>query len=389
MSKKSFVIIILIIIFSVFVVVPVKEVLIHFGIVNFYKGDNWRVVNKSSNPIYDKVISLEANIENRFNNYFPFYNKINNAYYSINSKIDGIYLNDVYLKDNNDNEHMFLDKENNFYYLVNHYNSDELDKRLNAQAEFYNNIKNIYPNIDLMVYLPLRYSETSFKNVNDVYDKIISFTNKLNSNIKYSVFDSKSTDEYLKYFYKTDHHYNSFGAEKVYLDILNKYGLDNNITINHKVIRDKYYGSMAKSILSTNVVDNLWAIDTRVILDNNIKDKNFKPLKIENKNDIFYDYYVRYFNGQYDEIIYTNNSFYNRNLLIICDSLAWQIDYLLASNFDNTYVINMKYGKWKNNDLMLGNYIKKHNITHILFLREAKNIVFDADNFNLDRRVVR
>ena len=49
----------------------------------------------------------------------------------------------------------------------------------------------------------------------------------------------------------------------------------------------------------------------------------------------------------------------------------------------------MKYGKWLNNDLMLSDYIKNNNITHILFLREAKNIVFDADNFKLDQRVVR
>ena len=389
MNKKYFVIIIIIIIFSVFIFVPVKEVLIHFGIINFYKGDNWKVVEKTSDPIYDKVMSLEANIENRYNNYFPFYNPINNIYYNVNSKIDSIYLNDIYLKDNNDNEHMFLDKKNNFYYLVNHYDSEELDKRLNTQVEFYNDIKNKYPSIDLMIYLPLRYSETSYKNINGVHDKIISFTNKLNKNIKYSIFDSNSPSEYLKYFYKTDHHYNSYGAEKVYLDILNNYGLENNLNITHKTIREKYYGSMAKSILSTNIVDNLTAIDTKVIVGTNINDELFKPMVIEEKQDPFYDYYVRYFNGQYDEIIYTNKSFYNRNLLIICDSLAWQIDYLLANNFDNTYVINMKYGKWQNNNLILDRYIKEHNITHILFLREAKNIVFDADNFKLDKRVVR
>lgn len=389
MNKKYFVIIVLIIIFSVFIFVPLKEVLIHLGLTSFYKGDNWKVVEKSNDPIYDKVMSLEANIENRFNNYFPFYNKINNAFYSINSKVDEIYLTDVYLKDNNDKEHMFLDKENGFYYLINHYSDKELDERLDEQVAFYNDIKNKYPNIDLMIYLPLRYSETSYKNVNGVYDKIISFTKELNSNIKYSVFDSKNVDEYLKYFYKTDHHYNSYGAQKAYNDILNKYGLENNLYIAHKVIRDKYYGSMAKSILSTDIVDNLSAIDTKLVLGNNINDPNFKPLKIEEKKDIFYDYYVRYFNGQYDEIIYTNKSFYNRNLLIICDSLAWQIDYLLANNFDKTYVINMKYGKWQNNNLLLGDYIKNNNITHILFLREAKNIVFDADNFNLDERVVR
>lgn len=389
MNKKYFVVIVFVIIFSVFIFVPVKEVLIHLGLTNFYKGDNWKLVDKTSDPIYDKVMSLEANIENRYNNYFPLYEKINKVFYNTNINADKFYLNDIYLKDNNDNEHMFLDKENNFYYLVNHYSDKELDERLDKEVNFYNDIKNKYPSVDLMIYLPLRYSETSYKNINGVHDKIIDFTNKLNKEIKYSIFDSNSPAEYLKYFYKTDHHYNSKGAEKVYLDILNKYGLSNNLFITHKEIRNKYYGSMAKSILSTNIVDNLWAIDVPNNLKTNITDENFKPLKLEDKKDTFYDYYVRYFNGQYDEIIYENNSYYNRNLLIICDSLAWQIDYLLANNFDKTYVVNMKYGKWQNNNLDLSSYIKDNNITHILFLREAKNIVFDADNFKLDQRVVR
>ena len=370
-------------------IVPLKEVLIRVGLVSVYHSDNWKLVRKTSDPIYDKVISLETDIENRFNNYFPFYNAINRLYFNMNTKIDELYSNYIYLKDNSDNEHLFLDKENNFYYLVNSYSSSELDERMDKEIAFYNDIKRKYPNIDLMLYLALRDSETSYKNINGIYNKIVDFTNRLDSGIKYSIFDSKNTEEYLKYFYKTDHHYNSYGAEKVYLDILNNYGLSNNLNITHKNIRSNYYGSLAKTILSTTIVDNLTAIDFDNNLKTNIDDIKFKPLKVEENNNPFYDYFVVYFNGQYDEIIYENNSNYHRNLLIIGDSLAWQIDYLLANNFDKTYVVNMKYGKWTKNDLILDDYIKNNNITHILFLRETKNIVFDADNFKLDQRVVR
>ena len=386
MNKKVFVIIFLVMIFSVFIFVPFKEVLIHFGIVDFYKGDNWKIVEKLNNKVYDKIMSLESNIENRYNNYFPFYNRINSVYYNSIINIDGLYLNDIYLKDNSDLEHLFYEKDNNIYYLTNYYSDSELEERLNNQVNFYNDIKNKYPNIDLMIYLPLRYSETKNKNVNNINDKVYDFVDKLNKDIKYSVFD---TNDYLKYFYKTDHHYNSYGGEFVYLDILNKFNLDNNHNISHKIVYKNYYGSMAKSILSTKVVDNLKAIDIPNNLKVNINDTKFKPLKIDERNNIFHDYYVQYFDGQYDEIIYENNMNYNRNLLIVCDSLAWQIDYLLASNFDKTYVVNMKYGKWIDNNLYLDNYIKDNNITHILFLREAKNIIFDADNFKLDKRVVR
>ena len=72
MNKKSFVII-LVIIFIVFIFVPVKEVLIHLGLTSFYRGDNWKIIEKSGSKVKDKVMSLETNIENRYNNYFPFY----------------------------------------------------------------------------------------------------------------------------------------------------------------------------------------------------------------------------------------------------------------------------------------------------------------------------
>ncbi|MBR3490297.1 MAG: hypothetical protein IKH36_02285 [Bacilli bacterium] len=389
MNKKLFVIIFIVMLFSVFLFVPFKEVLIHTGIVKFYKSDNWEVVESTGNKIYDKVLSLKANVENRYNNYFPFYNQINDLYFNSIINIDSLYLDDVYLKDNNDKDHIFYNKKDNFFFLINRYSKEELDKRMNEQVDFYNDINNKYPEVKLALYIPLRYESTEVGNIYDNHDKIIEFTEKLNKTIKFKLFDSKTLEEYLKYFYKTDHHYNSYGAEKAYLEILEMFDLKNKLTIEHKDIRDPYFGSMAKSTLLRKVSDVLNVMTVPNTLKVNIDDKNFKSLEITDQANPFYDYYVKYFNGAFDEIIYESGNHYNRNLLIIGDSMSWQLDYLLAYNFDKTYVVNTKYGKWKNNDLILKDYIKENNITHILFLREAKNLVFDADNFHVDKKVIR
>ena len=79
----------------------------------------------------------------------------------------------------------------------------------------------------------------------------------------------------------------------------------------------------------------------------------------------------------------------NRNLLIISDSLSWQVDYILAENFENTYVINLRYGKWKTDKLYLKEYLAEHNITDILFLQEAEQQMFDLYNHNISDTVVR
>ena len=167
------------------------------------------------------------------------------------------------------------------------------------------------------------------------------------------------------------------------------YGLENTLDIEHEVIRTPYYGSMAKSTLLRKIKDDLTAMKVTNDLKVSNVDKDFKPLELSDRSNPFYDYYVKYFNGAYGEVIYENDTNYNRNLLIIGDSMSWQIDYLLAKNFDKTIVVNTKYSPWTSKDLILKDYIEENKITHVLFLREAKNIVFDADNFAVDKKVVR
>lgn len=388
MKNKFLTIAFLVVIFGVFLFVPAKEMLIRLHKVNFYKSDNWKTVPKTNDKIYDKIMSLESFIENRYENYFPFYNKINSVYYNSIINVDSLYLDDIYLKENTDQDRVFYDKDNNFYYLVNKYSKDELNNRMNTEVGFYNSLASKYSNINFAIYLPLRYEMTSAKNVNGYHDMVVEFEEKLDDNIQVTDLDSKTTEEYLKYFYKTDHHFNSYGAYISYNDILDMYGIPSNLEFKIKEVINPYYGSMAKSLLSTKVSDTLIALDYPNNLKVKVDGEDFKPLEVDKKANPFYDYYVKYFNGQYDEVIYQSELHTGNNLLIISDSFAWQIDYLLASHFDNTYVINMRYGKWKNNNLDFDKYVKENNITHVLVLMEAKNIIFDIDNFKINERVV-
>ena len=389
MKNKFIIIVFIIILYSVFFFVPIKELLIRRGTISYYRSDNWELVNKSNDKVYDKIMTFEAFIKNRYNNYFPFYNKINNLYYSSIINVDKLYLKDIYLKDNADNERIFYNDENDFYYVLNKYSKKDLEDRLKNQVLFYNDINNKYPDINLALYIPLRYESFKFNNINSNYDLIDEFTHKLNHNIKYTLFNVDNIDEYNRYYYRADHHYNSYGAQVAYNDILKMYNINSNLQVSHKDVFEPYYGSMAKSTLLKKVSDKLTAIDISNDLKVNIDDINFKPLEKRDRKDPFYDHYIGYFNGMYDEIIYENNSSFNRNLLIIGDSYSWQVDYLLAKSFDKTFVINTKYGKWVDNNLVLKDYIKDNNITHILFFREAKNLIFDADNLNVDKKVIR
>ena len=390
MKKDRFIIsVFLVIIFGVFVLYPVKYLLIKTDKISFNSSDNWKTYEKSGNLIKDKVMALEIAIDNRTTNYFPLYEKITSGFYNFNIKLDSLFSNKVYIKSNSDGENLFYDNQNDFYFLLNNLSSEQLNNRLKNQVSFYNDINTKYPDINLYIYLPLRYEVTNLSDIHNLNNYVVTFKNSLNKNIKVSSLDSLDLSQYLTYFYKTDHHYNSVGALKAYNDIVTMMDINNIKTIPFKCIYTPYYGSLAKTSLNKNVSDNLLDLDYQNDVEFNQNDDKFKTRKIVKKTNPFYDYYISYYNGQYDEIKYKSDVKNNKNILIISDSLSWQIDYIIAENFENTYVINLRYGKWKNQKLYLQEYLSEHNITDILFLQEAEQQMFDLYNHNISDRVVR
>ncbi len=390
MKKDRFIIaVFLVIIFGVFVLYPVKYLLIKTDKISFNSSDNWKTYEKSGNLIKDKVMALETAIDNRTTNYFPLYEKITSGFYNFNIKLDSLFSSKVYIKSNSDGENLFYDNQNNFYFLLNNLSSEQLNNRLKNQISFYNDINTKYSDINLYIYLPLRYEVTNLSDIHNLNNYVVTFKNSLNKNIKVSSLDSLDLSQYLTYFYKTDHHYNSVGALKAYNDIVTMMDINNIKTIPFKCIYTPYYGSLAKTALNKNVSDNLLDLDYQNDVEFNQNDDKFKTRKIVKKTNPFYDYYISYYNGQYDEIKYKSDVKNNKNILIISDSLSWQIDYIIAENFENTYVINLRYGKWKNQKLYLQEYLSEHNITDILFLQEAEQQMFDLYNHNISDRVVR
>ena len=392
-SKKFLIISFFIIVFGVFAFYPIKAILLRSGKITMVSGDNWITYRGSSakglGRIKDKIYSLETAIDNRTSNYFPFYDLITSGFYNVNISLDSLFSNQVFVKTNVDGENVFFDSENQHFFLTNNLSKNDKNARIENQIAFYNDIAQKYPNVDIYVYLPLRYETTKLNNYYNENEYVEYFIKKLDSKIKVQTLSSATIQEYLNQFYKTDHHMTAYGSFASYKNILSMMGINSSEQYSFVTVKSPYYGSMAKSALSKKVSDTFTDIDAKSVVNTNLNDPKFKPRTIGNKANPFYDYYVGYFNSQYDEVIYTSDTETNRNLLIISDSLAWQMDYLLAKHFSKTYVINMRSGKWQKEDLLLGNYIKENNITDILFLQEAEQQMFDVYNHHLSERVVR
>lgn len=389
----SFVVILLVVLLSY----PVTFLLVRSGKKSVVMTDNWQfftpvkennIVDKINNSINSKKVS----IENRITNYFPFYVSLNELYENSNYLTNSmIYKDNVPIKANSDGDLLFYNKKDNFYYLESPYSKKDLDKKLNSQIEFYNKLAN--EGIDLSIYIPTNYELTTLKedNLNEYIDR---FEKGLNDNIKVSHMNVTSIDDYKDKFYATDHHWTINGAIDGYDSIMDMLGADKINNFNYKNYEQvKFYGSMAKTAMLKNNYDYLKDIDIKLNYDVKINGgsvtKTFKPrdLKIKNNND-YYDYYVQYFDGQYAEVMYDYHNDNKDNLLILADSYAWQIDYLIASSFNKTYVVNLRYGKYQTEKLDIKKYIEDNDIDKVLVLCEGELVLFDNDNYNMEDKVI-
>mgnify|MGYP004646584499 FL=1 len=375
--------------------IPVHFMLVHVGVVTKTSNDNQvafePVAEKNiEDKVSNKVNAIKNRLEKEVTNSFPFYNSLNGLYQNFNYYMNSFFYKEIPLKTNSDSEYIFYDKKNDFYYLENQYSKEELDKRLDTQVKMFNKLANL--DIDMYLYFPTRYELTKLKD-NNLSSYVDSFKDKLSSKIKVANMDIASLEQYKNYFYKTDHHWNMNGALAGYYDImsiLRKIPVDNLEVVN-KTER-KFYGSMAKSVLNDKTYDYILDVDRTLDYDVLVNGKSasevFKPRQIRLDRDyLYYDYYVQYFNGQYGEICYDYHKDKEENLLILSDSYAWQIDYLIAASFNKTYVVNLRYDKWKKEDLNLEEYMKERNIKKVLFLYEGGSMMFDQYNYNLEGRI--
>lgn len=373
---------------------PIKHILIVKGVTTLNLTDNWKFFEpQKENNFIDKFQnffnSKKLSIENRITNYFPFYIELNEFYQDLNFNGNRLlYSESVPIKVNSNNEFIFYNNKEDFYYLENNFTNEDLDKMMQKQIVFFNNLSNLGK--DVYIYIPTRYEFTKLKE-NNLSSYLEKFQNSLNSDINFEILSVNTVDEYKKYFYRTDHHWTIYGALKGYESIMEMFQLPSKETTPYDLKEKRYYGSIARSSMNDISYDYLSDIKETfnydVTVNRNSAPDIFKPRKMNFKDYKYYDYYVQYFNGQYGEIIYDYHQNDKENLLIFGDSYVWQIDYLIAASFNKTHVINLNYDFYKDNEFSLEEYINENNIKKILFVQESGATLFDQYDYGYSRKV--
>lgn len=201
----------------------------------------------------------------------------------------------------------------------------------------------------------------------DDYSIIKKYVNTDNT----SEFIINSFDEYKKYFYKTDHHWNYKGSYKAFNDIAKLMNLDVIPDNNNEVCLKGYFdGSKLKSIANIDIVkDNVCVYDFDfpdfdIYISNELVDDYGTSVeKLKTQSELTYG---SIYGFDYDEIIFINkDSNNNKKLLIYSNSYSNAVNKLLASNYKETYVID---GRHYNSNKSMVDYIEENNIDDVLIL---------------------
>lgn len=168
-----------------------------------------------------------------------------------------------------------------------------------------------------------------------------------------------SFEDQLKYFYRTDHHWNVHGMllgyEKIYNMLAMNYP-DISPMLAHENIYTfpdiKFHGRWARSVFYQIEPGDVFEVALLDMPPYKIYDSNGNEIDYNQKDEYlagnysrepFADHYIEYNGADTDFLEYVFDNGAERNLLIIGDSFTNAIEPLLASHYHHTYAVDIRH----------------------------------------------
>lgn len=221
-------------------------------------------------------------------------------------------------------------------------------------------------------------NKDEIEEIKEIYDKLdIGTINVFNT--------LENHNKEREMFYKTDHHWTSYGAYYSYLEFckFNQYACTSLNNYDIKRVTDSFYGTLySKTNKYDNKADDIYTFD--------IKNKNYRVDYISeniSKNSIFeYSYldkkdkYSTFLDNNHPLITITNNSSKsNEELLLIKDSYGNSFSQFLIDNFYKVHIIDLRYYLSS-----VSKYLEENdNINTILLLYSVNTLDGDTGILNL------
>ena len=195
-------------------------------------------------------------------------------------------------------------------------------------------------------------------------------------------FSAADYEEYTGLFYASDHHWNNAGSDRGYREIIHLLLGEDEATIpiqEEKSYPVSFHGSYARQS-GRMVGEDSFRVYTydvpRFITLLNGKDGVYGHQALYEKGryptDELRNHYAYYYGGDYGEIIIRTKNTEKQNLLILADSYSNPLNTLIASHFNNTFILDLRYYERDMGEtLNLDEYIRANEIDKILLLGDV------------------
>ena len=191
-------------------------------------------------------------------------------------------------------------------------------------------------------------------------------------------FSAADYNEFCSLFYQTDHHWNYSGADKGYRQILSmllpeEAPLSPEQEWNFEVVFNGSYARLTGLLCADEPFRAYSYPVPKLKTTLNGKNGQYGHRSVYEKNrvpdDELRNHYAYYYGGDYGEIRINNGYSRGRNLLLIADSYSNPINLLLASHYDQTYIIDLRYyEKDTGIPFDVNRYIADHDVDTMLML---------------------
>ena len=327
------------------------------------------------------ILSLKSYIDTSFSSDYEKY--INDQFFLRDNWID-LKSRIEYLLGKRENNDIIFGKENYLFKKFTTFNDEMLENNLNSIITFTNNynkevdffiIPNSYAVYDELTprYLPL---VDQLSLINSINSYLSSKSNDHINTINVAEELLKNKDDYI--YYKTDHHWTSYGAYLAYLKYMDYLGLEivdiNNlekITINNFLgtyyNRSKYFKADSDFITYYNILDLYIKIDGKEQLSLMDLDK----FKGSDKYSAFL-----WGNNGLTKVINENISEERKgsSILIFKDSYANSFIQFLSYNYEIIDIIDLRYFKES-----IKNFMKDKDYNEILIMYSFNNLSSDIN----------
>ncbi len=192
-------------------------------------------------------------------------------------------------------------------------------------------------------------------------------------------------DEYI--YYRTDHHWTTDGAFIAWQEWSRSVGMPytDKSELEKNVLADDFRGSLYSKILDAgSACDSIWTYGPvgeglsfvsgyKVTVDGKKPGMIYDVDKLDEK-----DKYAFFFGGNYGQVHIEAGGKNGRKLLVIKDSFANAFVPLALEQFDDIYMVDLRYYKGD-----MQSYLAEHDITDILVLYNISNFISDKNLYKL------